>query len=263
MTGTESAQTFLFVPGHRPDRFDKAAAAGADAVILDLEDAVAPADKETARDHVARWLATGGQAAVRVNAPGTTWFDADLALAARHGVPVMVPKAEDAHVLAEIAERAPGAALIALIETAIGIEHACSLCAVPAVRRAAFGSVDLAAQLGIRHDDTLALTFARSRLVIASAAAGIAPPIDGVTTDIANHDLLAADVGHARRLGFTAKLCIHPRQVPLVRAGFAPTEDELRWAERVLDAGDAVSAVDGQMIDKPVLAHARRLLGRT
>ncbi|TNC29078.1 HpcH/HpaI aldolase/citrate lyase family protein [Amycolatopsis alkalitolerans] len=252
-----AARALLFVPGHRADRFDKAVASGADAVILDLEDAVAAADKDAARSHVDEWLSGGGTALVRINGSDTPEFEPDLELVAKHGCPVMLPKAEDPRVLARI--EAP---LLPIIETARGIEAATALCAVENVARVAFGSVDLATQLGVRHDDELALGYARSRLVLASAANGIAPPIDGVTTDLTGESALTADVRHARRLGFGGKLCIHPRQVPLVREGFAPTEEELSWARRVLAAGDSVSAVDGQMVDRPVLERARRLLAR-
>lgn len=253
-----AARTFLFVPGHRPERFDKAAAAGADAVIIDLEDAVAAADKETARRNAAGWLAGGGIAIVRVNAPGTPWYEDDLALVTAHGCPVMLPKAEDPGPVARIAGSCP---VIPLIETAAGVERAAQVCRAPGVVRAAFGSVDLATELGVRHDDPPALCFARSALVLASAAAGIAAPVDGVTTALEDPESLAQDLRHARRLGFGGKLCIHPKQLLAVRAGFAPTQEEVNWARRVLAAGEAVSAVDGTMVDRPVRERARRLLG--
>lgn len=252
-----AARALLFVPGHRPDRFDKAAASGADGVILDLEDAVAPAGKDAARAHVDEWLSRGGNALVRINGSGTPEFEADLEVVAKHGCPVVLPKAEDPSVLAGI-----GVPLVPIIETAAGIEAATAVCAVKNVVRAAFGSVDLATQLGVRHDDELALGYARSRLVLASTANGIAPPIDGVTTCLGDESVLEADIQHARRLGFGGKLCIHPKQVSAVRKGFAPTEEELSWARRVLEAGESVSAVDGQMVDRPVLERARRLLAQ-
>ena len=258
-----AARSLLFVPGHRPDRFDKAAASGADLAVIDLEDAVAPEDKEQAREHAAAWLARGNQAVVRINAPGTPWSEADLKTAAGHGAPVMVPKAEDPAVLADLASRTAGrCALLVLIETALGVDRAHAVCAVPGVVRAAFGNVDLSAQLGVAHDDHLALTAARSRVVIASAAAGIAPPVDGVTTAVRDADALAADLTHARRLGYTAKLCIHPSQLPPVAEAFAPSQGELDWARQVLNAGEAVTTLNGQMVDKPVLDRARRLLAR-
>ncbi|MBD9735842.1 CoA ester lyase [Streptomyces sp. H28] len=257
----ETAHSLLFVPGHRPDRFARAASSGAGDIIIDLEDAVAAPDKDRARDHAADWLGAGHRAVVRINPPGTPWCEADLEMAARHGAPVMVPKAEDPAVLADLAGRTGGAcALLPLVETATGVERAVDVCTAPGTVRVAFGNVDLSGQLGVAHDDHTALLYARSRLVSASAAVGLCPPLDGVTTAVRDADALAADVAHARRLGFTGKLCIHPDQVPAVAAGFAPTESELRWARTVVGAGDSVTVVDGEMIDRPVLERARRLL---
>ncbi|MER5437231.1 CoA ester lyase [Streptomyces sp. NPDC002790] len=260
---TTAARSLLFVPGDRPDRYAKAHASGADLVIIDLEDAVAPADKDAARAHAAAWLIAGRRPVVRVNAPGTPWSEDDLAMAAEHGCPVMVPKSEDPEALSDIAARTAGRCpLVALIETARGVLRAHEVSRVPGVVRLAFGNVDLAADLGVAHDDHLALAHARSQVVLAAAAAGLCPPIDGVTTGVRDADALAADVTHGRRLGFAGKLCIHPAQLPAVAAGFAPTEAELTWARSVLAVGDTVTTVDGQMVDKPVLERARRLLGR-
>ncbi|MBU6530368.1 HpcH/HpaI aldolase/citrate lyase family protein [Streptomyces mayonensis] len=256
-----TARSLLFVPGDRPDRFDKAAASGADLVVIDLEDAVAAENKERARESAAAWLALGNRAAVRINAPGTPWSEADLAMAAEHGSPLVVPKAEDPVVLAELAARTAGRCdLVALVETALGVERAHEVCATSGVVRAAFGNVDLAAQLGVAHDDHTALAHARRRLVVASAAAGIAPPVEGVTTAVRDTGVLRADIAHGRRLGFTGKLCIHPDQLPAVAEGFAPSARELQWARSVLGAGESVTTMDGHMIDKPMLERARRIL---
>ena len=256
-----AARSLLFVPGNRPDRFDKAASSGADLVIIDLEDAVAAADKERARDAAEAWLDHGNRAVVRINAPGTSWFEADLGMAAQYGCPVMIPKAEDLAVLADLAARTAGRCdLVPLIETALGVERAHQVCSTPGAVRAAFGNVDLAAQLGVTHDDRAALACARSRLVVASAAAGIGPPVDGVTTAVRDVDVLRDDIAHARRLGFTGKLCIHPAQLPGVAVGFMPSAEEVRWARAVFDAGESVTTVDGQMVDRPVLIRARRVL---
>jgi citrate lyase subunit beta / citryl-CoA lyase len=207
------------------------------------------------------WLSQGNGAIVRINPPGSPWFRADLAEAARHDCPVMVPKSEDPALLADIAARTAGRCdLIPLIETAAGVERAYEVCATPGVARVAFGNVDLAGQLGVAHDDHSALTYARSKLVSASAAAGICPPVDGVTTMIKDTESLRTDIVHARRLGFTGKLCIHPAQLVAVAHGFAPTKGELDWARAVLGAGDPVTTVNGQMVDKPVLERARRVL---
>jgi citrate lyase subunit beta/citryl-CoA lyase len=261
--------SLLFVPGHRPDRFAKAAASGAGAIILDLEDAVAPDAKDQAREDVLAWLSkeNDGLAVVRINAPGTQWYDDDVdAVAALPGVAVMLPKAESHDDVFElVAALGEFAAVLPLIETGAGVLSAREILAVPGVLRAAFGSIDLSAQLGVDPTDAQAMLFARSRLVLASAAAGVAGPIDGVNTDITDDDALARDSRHAVTLGFTGKLCIHPRQLDAVHTAFRPTDDELAWARKVLDAaGDgAVTVLDGKMIDKPVVDRARRILART
>ncbi|WP_410582182.1 HpcH/HpaI aldolase/citrate lyase family protein [Amycolatopsis sp. lyj-108] len=257
------AKTFLFVPGHRPDRFAKAAASGADVVILDLEDAVAPDRKEAAREHVRTWLAEGHQAVVRLNAAGTGWYHEDVASVGR-ALAVMLPKAEDRAEIDSLAGRLPGVPILPLVETAAGIANALAVCAADAVVRPAFGSVDLAAQLGVDHRSHEALRYARSALVIAAAAAGRAAPIDGVTTALDDEATLIADLDHAKTLGFTGKLCVHPRQVAAANRGLAPSESELEWARDVVaHAGDgSVAVAGGQMVDKPVEARARAILDR-
>ncbi|WP_406422762.1 CoA ester lyase [Streptomyces sp. NBC_00873] len=255
------ARTLLFVPADRPDRFAKAAGSGAGAAILDLEDAVAPERKDEARQHAAAWLTSNGHSLVRVNSPGTPWYEEDVTMAARCGAPVVVPKAEDPAALAELADRlGPSGIVVALIETALGVERAFEVCSSPGVVRAALGNVDLAGELGVSPDDHAALAYARSRLVCASAAAQLVPPVDGVTTAIRDAAALTADLAHGRRLGFTGKLCIHPSQVVPTEKAFAPTEEELIWAREVTMAQDGVSVVDGKMVDKPVLERARRIL---
>jgi citrate lyase subunit beta / citryl-CoA lyase len=263
----EAARTLLFVPGSRPDRFDKAAGSGADLVVIDLEDAVAEPDKESARGAVPRWLGGDGAeagAAVRVNAIGSQHHDADVAALA--GLPglcaVVVPMAEDADRLATVAERlGPDVAVVALVETALGVHRAHDLAAAAGVRRLAFGHLDLAADLGSATDDT-AMLMARSTLVLASRVAGLPGPVDGPTTTLDDPGAAADDARRARALGFTGKLCIHPNQVAPVGAAFRPTDDELAWAHRVLDAATAggVARVDGQMVDAPVLLRARNLV---
>lgn len=260
------SRAWLFVPGHRPERFDKALASGADRVIVDLEDAVAPADKAAARGALAAWLrAAGARVALRVNAADTPWFADDLALVDAPAVgAVLLPKAADPAVLAALQARRAGLALVPLVESAAGIAAARALAAAPGVERLAFGHIDLQVDLGLQdpHEDEL-LPF-RAELVLASRLARIAPPLDGVTVAIDDAERLAADVQRARRLGFGGKLCIHPKQVAGVRAGFAPSAAEVAWAERVLhaaaQAGGAAVAVDGKMVDKPVLLRAEAIL---
>lgn len=262
-----TARSLLFVPGDRPDRFAKAGASDADAIVLDLEDAVAPDAKPQAREHVGGWLrghaAAHVTAVVRINAAGTDAHEDDVAAARRLGRPVMLPKAEDpAHITRVVRELGGTVPLVALIETAAGVLRAPEICAVPGVVRIAFGSVDLAAQLGVAHTDREAMRHARATLVLASAAAGLAPPVDGVTTAVDDPDAVRSDAAYARRLGLAGKLCVHPRQVPAVHEAFAPTREELRWAREVVaSASDgAVTVLDGAMVDKPVVDRARRLL---
>jgi len=260
-----SEKTFLFVPGNRPERFDKACAAGADAVILDLEDAVAPPGKDAARDAVRLWLEEGGRAWLRVNGTHTAWHEGDLALLGLSGVlGVLLPKAERPDELQALARlMRAGTPLVPLVETALGLWNARELASVAGVQRLAFGSVDFQVDLSIQGDGD-ELLFARSQLVLASRVAGVLPPIDGVTVAIDDDDLLQADVARARRLGFGGKLCIHPRQVPAIQAGFRPPAADLEWARRVLQAADAAGQdavrLDGKLVDKPVIDRARALL---
>jgi citrate lyase subunit beta / citryl-CoA lyase len=255
--------TLLFVPGDRPERFDKAVASGADLVVLDLEDAVAPGAKDAARVEVVRWLEAGGQAAVRINAAGTAPHDPDVEALAAFPRPVLVPKAEGDVALAGLVERLhPDTRLLALVESAAGVLAAPALARVAGVDRLVLGTYDLAAQLGVSPDDREAMAGARHALVLASAAAGLAPPVDGVTGDVADDEVLRDDLAYAVRLGFGGKLCIHPRQVPTAREAFLPTAEEVAWARRVVDAaaGGGVVLLDGRMVDKPVVDRAERIL---
>lgn len=260
-----SEKSFLFVPGNRPERFDKACAAGADAVILDLEDAVAAAGKDAARDAVRAWLRQGGRAWLRVNGADTPWHAGDLALLDSPGVlGVLLPKAERAEELEALARRIkPGTPLIPLVETAIGLWHARELASVPGVQRLAFGSVDFQLDLSIQGDGE-ELLFARSQLVLASRVAGVLPPVDGVTVAIDDESVLQADVARARRLGFGGKLCIHPKQVPAIQVGFRAPAADLAWARQVIEAAEAAGhdavRLEGKLVDKPIIDRARALL---
>lgn len=264
-TTVATARSFLFVPGDRPDRFDKAAASGADLVILDLEDAVAPERKTLARQQVRGWLTAGRRAVVRINGADTEWYEPDVTAVAATASAVMLPKAEDVGTLTDLVRRLPPETeIIPLLETAAGIANAHALCAVPGVTRPAFGSIDLAAQLGIDPASTFALSHARSAVVLAAAAAGRAAPIDGVTADVTDEAVLRADIKHAVELGFTAKLCIHPRQLAAVHTGFAPSDDDIEWAQQILAVTQdgSVTVHNGQMVDRPVLLRAKAILAR-
>jgi citrate lyase subunit beta/citryl-CoA lyase len=264
---TDSASiSWLFVSADRPDRFQKAARVGADEVILDLEDAVAPDAKMTARAHVAEWLSARGSGWVRINAPQTPWHDGDLeALAGCPGLRgLVVPKAEDAEALARIAGRV-GRRVVALVETARGIRGLDAICSAPGVSRLAFGSIDFALDIDAQESDEV-LLHARSEMVIAARAAGLAAPVDGVTVEFRSTEVVATAAARSRALGFGGKLCIHPAQVPVVNDAFAPSSAEVAWARRVLAAAQTspggAFTVDGRMIDRPLVVRAQRVLAR-
>ena len=252
-------RTLLFVPGDRPDRFVSAATSGADLVIVDLEDAVAADAKDRARDAVADWLGQGNRVAVRVGAPSSADHEVDLRVVGRLAAWIVVPKAEDPRDLDRIRATYPNARLLALVESARGIRNADALAS--SADRLALGNADLAADLGVAHDDETALLLARSTLVVASAAAGRPAPVDGVTVRITDDAATRRDSEHAVRLGFGGRLCLHPRQVPIVREAFRPTADELAWAREIIDgAVDGVSKVGDLMVDAPLIARARAIL---
>lgn len=262
------AASYLFVPGNRPDRYERACATNAGAVIIDLEDAVAAADKAAARDMVADWLTPLVPVLVRVNAADTEWFDDDIAMCIASGAAgVVLPKAEGASQIAAISARARGAlAVLPMIESARGFWHVMALAGCAGVQRLIFGSIDFQLDLGIDSDDSDELLHFRSQLVLASRVAGLAQPVDGVTTAILDSQRLQDDAMRARRLGFGAKCCIHPVQVDIVNRCFAPTPEQVAWARKVTDAGananGAAAAVDGQMVDRPVYARAAAILAR-
>jgi citrate lyase subunit beta/citryl-CoA lyase len=256
-----TARSLLFVPADRPERFDKAIATGADAIIIDLEDAVPAASKDAALQHVLAYLRSGHEAVVRINAVGTTWHAAEVEALAGTGATIMVPKSQSPNDLRAISEQV-GERVIALVETARGVREADAVAAAPGVIRLALGNVDLSAELGIDAASHPGLAYARGRLVMASAAAGITAPIDGVTTRIDAPHALAHDLTVTRELGFSGKLCIHPRQVAPVNDALTPSDDEVAWAQRIIDAAsaDGVSVVDGAMVDPPLIRRAERLI---
>lgn len=266
MTSAPPPRSYLFVPGTRPDRFDKAIASGADQVILDLEDAVADDRKAEARDAVAAWLKPGTPVAVRINGPTTPWFDDDLALCRQAGVAaVSVPKVDGVDQIRAADAALDGATMILpFIETAAGFHAAESVARAPRVARLLFGSIDFQLDVGIPGEDEALLLF-RSQLVLVSRLAGLAAPVDGVTTVFDTLEPVEADARRAQRMGFGGKLCIHPRQVAVVNACFRPTDDEIAWARRVIASegasGNAV-ALSGEMVDRPVVARARAILAR-
>ena len=269
-TVTAIPLTYLFVPGNRPERFAKAQASGADRIIIDLEDAVAPADKALARDAIAVWMGGAGavrdRVLIRINDDSTPWYADDLALIeAMQANCVMLPKCETATQVTDVLQRMPAdATVLPLIETARGVMALREIASAPGVVRLGFGSLDYMVDLDI-PTGSLALEYAAAQIAIASRAAGIASPVAGVTPDL-DAARVTADMMQARALGFGAKLCIHPSQVAAVQAALTPTAAELSWAQRVLQVwstsnGGAIQ-LDGKMVDRPVILKAERIVAQ-
>ena len=271
------ARSFLFVPATRPERYAKAHASGADAIIIDLEDAVAPREKNSARDQLASAFEQLGaperaRSVVRMNASGTPWFEDDLKLLADlvgQGLrAVMLPKAESALVLQQLAQAlGSDCALLPLVESLAGWDGVNALAAAPQVLRLAFGHLDFQADVGMAAGaDEVELVPVRLAVVLAARRAGLSAPIDGVTAAIRDAERLQEDAARSRRFGFGAKMCIHPEQIALVNAAFSPSAAELDWARRVLAAveaaGGGVVSLDGRMVDGPVVRSAQRTLAQ-
>ena len=264
---------FLFVPGTRPDRFLKALNSGAGGVIIDLEDAVGVDDKEKARGLVRQaWTDFSDpqkkQLVIRINAPGTQFYGADLALAQEINAPcLLIPKSESRDQINGAAQILPTTAIIPMIETALGLDCLKEIANAQQVLRLALGNLDLQADLGMVCDEQESeLLTARFQLVFQSRVAEIAPPIDGVTPSTTDENRISTDAVRAKRMGFGGKLCIHPNQISLVRKAFEPSAAEIEWAQRVVQAdqdshGGAVK-LDGRMIDRPVVLLAQRTLSK-
>lgn len=275
MTSIASARSFLFVPANRPERYAKALASGAGAVIMDLEDAVAPDAKVAARQQLTDGFAALSaterpRVLVRINAAGTPWHAGDLTLVemlAKRGLGgVVLPKAEAvADVLQLAAIVGPGCSVLPMIESAGGFAALREVATCAGVTRLVFGNLDFQADLGMAcGPDEAELQPVRLGLVLASRCAGLAAPVDGVTAATGDTARLQNDAARSRRSGFGAKLCIHPTQVTAVNTALAPTAAELDWARRVVEgsrkAGGAVFTLDGRMVDTPVLRLAERTL---
>ncbi len=281
-----SRRSLLFVPGAEPRKLERAREAGADTLLFDLEDSVAPAQKAEARVHVAAALRAGGfgraEAAVRVNAPGSEHFEADVeAVLASGGHTIMLPKAETAagvaaavEVLRTLARSCGGAGdarLLLLIESPAGIADAVAVGrAAPRVEALCFGHADFSLQMGLDDADAArgVAYHARCTLAIAARACGVAP-IDSVFLAVRDEAAFREDAALGYRLGFDGKLCIHPRQVEIVNEVYTPRAEQVDYAMRVVEAweraaaeGRGVFALDGRMIDGPVVAVQRRVLER-
>jgi len=277
-------RSFLFVPGDQEAKISKAASFGADALILDLEDAVAVDQKVAARRHVHQALAdiTEVDVFVRANPAGTPWHEDDIRSAVCVGLRgVVLPKPESARVVTDVDRRIreaeldaglePGTVeLMVLIETAAGVLHAQEIAAAaPRVAFVAFGAYDFARDLDLRLTSSgEELLVARMAVVMAARAAGLTP-VDTVFADLRDTVGFEQDCLRARNLGFAGKMAIHPNQVATIHLHFSPTKKELNDARRVVEAFDraeaeglAAIAVDGKLVDYPIAAQKRNLLAR-
>ena len=269
----ENARSFLFVPANRPERFLKATASGADAVILDLEDSVPFESKKDARLAIkSSWQElkkSGISLVIRINSPETTWGLEDLdffqGLDGLNGV--MVPKCESSSSLNRVSEDFIGVPLLPIIESAAGYLVLPEIAKTANVSRLVVGHIDFLADSGMLcSEDQLELNSLRFQVAMCSRVGGLAPAIDGVTVSVDDVELIRADTERSIRFGFGGKLCIHPKQISIVHEILAPSADQISWANKVIDAmeisGGAAVQLDGKMIDLPVLLQAKRLLTR-
>jgi len=282
-------RTALFVPGNRPDRVDKAVKTSADAVIIDLEDAVALTEKETSRSKVRDKILEHAERKiiVRVNSLDSPFFEGDLAEVITGNLAgLMVPKVESAAHVREInenllkVEKEKGmvegsVSIIPLIESASAVQNifwiATEKTEPSRIYCVAFGAADYTLDMGIEiTKEGAELSYPRSRIAVASRAAGIAPPLDTpFMIDLKDMEALKLDAGRAKQLGFQGKLCIHPNQIEPCHAIFSPTKEEMFYAERVVQVfeeaekeGSAAIQLDGKFIDYAVVERARRILNR-
>ncbi|OZF42902.1 CoA ester lyase [Rhodococcus sp. 14-2470-1b] len=256
----ERARSWLLVPATKPDTFTAAAESEVDAVILDIEDAVAPTAKPAAREAVVSWLEAGNSAWVRVNDATTNFWADDLAaLSGLKGLAgIMLAKTESGSQVEATASRlAEGTRILALVESAMGLEATPEIARADSTFRLAFGSGDFRRDTGM-SDEPLAMAYPRSRLVVSSRAARLPGPIDGPTLT-ANESILARDSALTVSMGMTGKLCMHAEQAPTVNRELAPSPSDVTWADEVVDAlgADGARVKDGS--DLPRLAKALKI----
>ncbi|WP_072802139.1 HpcH/HpaI aldolase/citrate lyase family protein [Rhodococcoides yunnanense] len=257
---TERARSWLLVPATKPETFSAAIASDVDAVILDIEDAVSPSAKPAAREAVVAWLEAGNSAWVRINDATTSFWADDLAaLSGLKGLAgVMLAKTESGNqVDASAARLAEGTRILALVESAVGLEATPEIARADSTFRLAFGSGDFRRDTGM-SDEPLAMAYPRSRLVVSSRAARLPGPIDGPTL-AANESILARDSALTLSMGMTGKLCMHAEQAPIVNRELAPAPSDVTWADEVIDALgiDGSGVKDGS--DLPRLAKALKI----
>ena len=267
-------RSLLFVPAVRPDRYPKALATGVDAVCIDLEDGVSFVAKDEAREKALALFAerapVRAEVSLRINDPKTDLGQSDLAAIRRSGIrpdALMLPKCDGPEEIREaagaLADTVPDLPLIVMVETARGVAAAEAIAAAtPTVSAVFFGAIDFAADVGCEVGWDAAL-YARSRVVVAAAVAGVSA-LDSPFMDVPALAGLAAESRRTRGLGFDGKAAIHPTQVAVIQAAFSPAAEEVAWARRIVDAYDrnqgGVLLVDGKLIERPVIASARRTL---
>ncbi|MCU1526463.1 MAG: putative citrate lyase beta subunit [Frondihabitans sp.] len=263
------ALTYLFVPGDRPERFQKALDTGTDVVIIDLEDSVAPGNAGMALENAVAAITSPSkiQALIRVHSATTELFKdelsaiADAVSTSESGLlGLVLAKAETAEHIAEVVRRLPvGSVVIPLIESAVGLLRAYELAAVPGVARLAFGAVDFSLDIGGASTDD-DLSYARSHLVVASRAARVTAPVDSPSLNISDTSVVEHAARRAKSRGFGGMLAIHPAQLAPIRRGFSPSDEEVRWAREVLEVEGGAAQVHGRLVDRPVFDKAHAIL---
>ena len=259
--GAEIARSWLLVNGSRPELFDPARASAADQVIIDIEDAVDPAHKPEARETVAKWLKTSAPTWVRINDRSTPFWSDDIdALKALPGLAgVVLAKTEAGEHVTETYDRLGGSTpILALVESALGIEEAVTIARARGTFRLAFGSGDYRRDTGTSADD-MAMAYPRSRLVVASRIGSLPGPIDGPTVGSA-HSVLREQSAHAVVLGLTGKLCLDISQIPVINETISPTRSDVRWAMDFMSEFEARNRVVKDGSDLPRLGRAEKIL---
>lgn len=269
--------TYLFVPANKKELFSKALECGADAIIIDLEDSVHPAEKTHGRENIVSWFAAVNEDSIttkiyiRINHPECVDFIHDVkmlnSLVGASITGIMVPKMESGDTIDRIknhlTDKLTELPFIGIIETARGVHYSYAI-ATSGVTRIAFGSLDYSLDINCQQTSD-AFLYARSQIVVASRVANLSAPIDCVTPDFFSSDTLSVDAQHAQSLGFGAKLCIHPKQVSIVAKVFSPSEEQKQWANKVIEQSKDNYAfqVEGVMVDLPLIKQASRLLGKS
>lgn len=264
----KSARSYLFVPANRIERFEKALNTEADAIILDLEDAVPIELKVPSRHALKEWLIAHPehQVMIRVNSRNTEWFANDIELAKLDNVcAIILPKTETSQDIEAILA-IKHIDTFALVETPLGFANIRQIANTKSVKALMFGSIDFQLEMNMQGGYFELLSF-RNEFVLASKLAGIDAPIDGVTVDFKDETLIELETQQAKNLGFAGKLCIHPNQINIVNRTFTPTDAEVEWARKILKTvdeaqGQAVS-LEGKMVDLPVILRAEKILKQT